>query len=180
MGNTYFLKSKRFEKREKEIIANMLSNSDLSSEDLSYIIDRVIPAIYDLDRLARSNKALFQALRVGVLICGVLIPTLAGRPFLEEYISTIIILLSLLSTVSVGILVSFRNQQIWKHHRITFELLRSELYLFIRLAGPYLNDNNSHKQSIKIFIKNIEGSFKKEVTDYFRNLSSFDASQPES
>jgi len=165
------LKTQSYKTNELERVKQMLEETDLDSPKKNYILERVMDALFDLDRLARSNKALFQTLRIIILLCGVAIPTVAGMAVFTDNLGTIVTVISLVSTISFGVLMGFRNKIIWQHHRTTFELCKCELYRYLNLSASYRNESNSHLQSFNNFVIEIENLFENEIYNYFKQLN---------
>lgn len=158
---------------ESHYIESLLNSTDLIDEHKFYIKTRYLDAIFALDRLAVENKAVFQVARSLVLIVGVLIPALVNieESILPDKTSKIIVtILSVLSSVLFGVLQIWKHDIIWAHHRLQFELMRSELYRFLLLSGDVYSKYSTQSSAFKEFVSISENKFDEEIKLYFNAL----------
>ncbi len=158
---------------EKEYIKGILSKSDLPEEQKFYLKSRYLDSLFALDKLAIENKAVFQVARSIVLIIGVLIPAIVNidNSIIPDQTSKIIVtVLSVFSSVLFGVLQIWKHDLVWAHHRLQFELMRSELYRFLTLSGENYESFTSHKEAFKKFATIAEDKFDLEVKTYFNIL----------
>jgi hypothetical protein len=161
-------------KNEKQIITKMLEEIDLEVYQKEYLQGRFIDILYDdFDLVAIKNKIAFQILRLTALVAGVLVPIVAN---LNDNIvlinlnkTALITILGILSSISYGFLQLFQNEKVWLHHRETFEILRTEGYKFLNLAGQY-GGYNSHKLAYPHFANILEELIKMDIKAYSQLL----------
>ncbi len=159
--------------REKEFIAGIMNKINLDEVQKEYINGRFFDAYYALDRLAINNKAFFQVLKIGIMLCSILIVALINFSD-NSIVKVIIIIISALSPLLFGLLQYFKNDTMWAHHRLKFESIKKELYLFFYLGGSYKafkdRGDNAHKEAFYLFVEKVELLFDLEIKDYFANL----------
>lgn len=156
--------------REKEIIKKMISKISLDDYMKEYLLSRYIDILYDdYDSIAIKNKIAFQIFRLISLISGVLVPIVAN--FNDNFtifgITKIdsITILSLSTFISFGFLQLFQNEKVWLHCREIYEIIRTEGYKFLNLAGEY-SEYNSHSKAYPFFVEKIEDVVKNDIKVY--------------
>ncbi len=155
--------------KEKAIINKMIEDLDLHEYQKKYLLERFIDIMYDdFDIIAIKNKLAFQFFRFIALVAGVLVPVVAN---LDDNIiilgcnkTLLITILGLLTSISFGFLQIFQNEKVWLHHRETFEILRTEGYKFLNLAGDYCN--KTHQDAYPEFVNKLEDLIKKDIRKY--------------
>jgi len=158
---------------EEEYISKLLQNSDLTEEKIFYLKSRYIDSLFALDKLAIENKVVFQVARSIVLIIGILIPALVNidDSIIPDQTSKIIVtVLSISSSILFGVLQIWKHDIMWAHHRLQFELMRSELYRFLTLSGEDYMEYTSHNEAFKKFASMAEDKFDIEIKTYFSSL----------
>lgn len=155
--------------KEREIINKMVEKLDLLEYQKEYLLSRYVDILYDdFDIIAIKNKIAFQFFRFTALIAGIIVPVVANLDdnmlLLGFNKTTIITVLGLLSSISFGFLQLFQNEKIWLHHREMFEVIRTEGYKFLNLAGEY--NNKSHKEAYPEFVFVLEELIKTDIKKY--------------
>lgn len=163
-----------------EIIDRLIDFNSLTGPQVIYIRTRFLDALFALDQLAIRNKYLFYLLRIFILIIGALLPVITNinsiMPELDnKYLKLAVTLLSIVPVVSYSILQIFKNDKMWIHHRLKFELIKCDLYRFLNLSGNY-KDYPSQSEAYNTFVSRVESMFEKEIKDYFKTIDIADKS----
>lgn len=167
-------------KNEMEIIDQLIDVNSLTGPQVTYIRTRFIDALFALDQLAIRNKYLFYLLRMFILIIGALLPVITNIDSLlpeldNKFLKLGITLVSIVPVVSYSILQIFKNDKMWIHHRLKFELIKCDLYRFLNLSGNY-RDFSSQSDAFNVFVSRVESMFEKEIKDYFKTIDIVDKS----
>lgn len=155
--------------KEKAIINKMIEKLDLLEYQKEYLLERFVNIMYDdFDIIAIKNKMAFQFFRFTALVSGILVPIVANLNdntiILGCNKTLLITILGLLTSISFGFLQIFQNEKVWLHHREMFEIIRTEGYKFLNLAGEYAN--KTHKDSYPEFVSKLEDLIKTDIRKY--------------
>lgn len=162
-------------KAEKETINQMLEAIDLEKSQKVFIKERFTDILFDdFDSVAIKNKLVYQVLSVVTLLCSASVPFIANTNFIGEYYrADITALAGVVSTLAFGVLYTFRNEKVWVQQRITFEILRTEGYMFLTSSGKY--SGKQHKDNFPLFAYNIESIIREDIKVYFNVLKKEDS-----
>ncbi len=156
--------------KEKKIINKMIDNIDLELHQKEYLLERFVDIMYDdFDIIAIKNKTAFQFFRFLALVSGILVPIVANLTenihFLGCNKTAIITILGLITSIAFGFLQIFQNEKVWLHHREMFEIIRTEGYKFLNLAGEY-EKCETHKAAYPKFVGRLEDLIKLDIKKY--------------
>lgn len=162
--------------KEKKTLEKMLEEIELEDYRKVYLMERFLDILYDdFDIIAIKNKMAFQLLRFVALVSGVMVPIVAN---LNDNLhvfglnkTAVITILGLLTSISFGFLQVFKNEKVWLHHRKTFEVLRTEGYKFLNLAGEY-RKYESHGHAYPLFSTKLEDFIKEDIELYTQMVGS--------
>jgi len=153
-------------------LKGLINNLDLGDERLNEYLDaRWVNYIEWWDSRSSDAKKKYHALRAAVVIAGALVPVLIGLRELAVWRSytwvfaVASILASLVVAICAGLESVYGYGNIWREKRAAAELIKSEGFSFLQLAGDY-KDYTSHKEAFKPFATNVEQLIRSEIKDY--------------
>ena len=123
------------------------------------------------DYRSSDAKWKYQYLRTAVVIAGALIPALVGLRELNVWgrygwvFAVASILASLVVAICAGIESLYSYGNIWREKRAAAELIKSEGFSFLQLAGEY-KDFKTHADAYPTFATNVEQLIRSEIKDY--------------
>ena len=94
------------------------------------------------DAKSRSAQHTFKRIKIVEILAAAAIPFLAALSFPHDKLVTAG--LGVLITILEGLLHLNQYQQMWTSYRSTCEALKHEKYVYLALAGPYMNVPNPH------------------------------------
>ena len=136
-----------------------------------YINARWLKYVEWWDWRSRQAKRKYQALRSAVVVGSALIPALVGPQELKqvsEYrwmFAVASIVTSLVVAICAGLESVFGFGDIWREKRMSAELIKSEGFSFLQLAGGYAQFK-THQDAYKVFAQNVEDLIRHEIKDY--------------
>jgi hypothetical protein len=165
------MKKKRPVLVDLERLRGLIAALDLGDKKLNDCLDaRWVNYIEWWDSRSTDAKWWHQRLRAAVVIAGALIPALVGlRELVEDkYVwvfAVASIIASLVVAICAGIESLYNYGGIWREKRAAAELIKSEGFSFLQLAGEY-KDYPNHAEAFKQFATNVEGLIRSEIKDY--------------
>jgi len=155
-----------------ERLRGLITGLELGDKKLNDCLDaRWINYIEWWDSRSRDAKWWHQRLRAAVVIAGALVPALiglrelsAGRKYSWMFALGSIIA-SLVVARCAGIESLYNYGAIWREKRAAAELIKSEGFSFLQLAGRY-SHFGTHAEAFKEFATNVEGLICSEIKDY--------------
>jgi Protein of unknown function (DUF4231) len=149
-----------------------------------YIEARWLNYVEWWDSRARTAKRKYFFLRCAVVIAGALIPALVGLRELAVFsnyawaFAIASIVASLVVAICAGIESLFGFGEIWREKRNAAELIKSEGFSFLELAGDY-KDYTSHKAAYKHFAARVEELIRSEIKEYVVAATPKNVPQPQ-
>jgi hypothetical protein len=154
-----------------EELKALMTGVELNDVKLNaYINARWLRYVEWWDARSRSAKTKYQWMRGAVVIAGALIPAFVGlRELIEPahawLFAVASIVASLVVAICAGLESLFGFGDIWREKRMAAELIKSEGFSFLQLAGGYAQFE-SHQQAYKLFAQNVEDLIRHEIKDY--------------
>src|SRR4030095_7785034 len=135
-----------------------------------YINARWLKYVEWWDYRSGSAKWKYQWMRGAVVVAGALIPAFVGlRELIEPAhgwkFAVASIIASLVVAICAGLESLFGFGDIWREKRMAAELIKSEGFSFLQLAGAYAHFK-THDQAYKLFAQNVEDLIRHEIKDY--------------
>ena len=119
----------------------MIEQLELSDLQKRCLRARWLDAVIWLEGKAKQAQRLYYALRLLIIIGGVIIPALVsldlGSDRAGDMVRWATFGLSLLVAISAAIEGFFRYGERWRHYRMLVERLKIEGWQFFQLSGPY-------------------------------------------
>ena len=157
----------------RELIANLDLGERLGDKKLTADIvnARWLKYIEWWDYRSSDAKWKYQYLRAAVVIAGALIPALVGLRELNVWgrygwiFAVASIVASLVVAICAGLESLYSYGNIWREKRAAAELIKSEGFSFLQLAGEY-KEYKSHAEAYPQFATNVEQLIRSEIKDY--------------
>jgi hypothetical protein len=157
-------------KGELGAVIEQLELSDLQKRCLRA---RWLDAVIWLEGKAKQAQRLHYALRLLIIIGGVIIPALVsldlGSDRAGDMVRWATFSLSLLVAISAAIEGFFRYGERWRHYRMLVERLKIEGWQFFQLSGPYAQQR-SHAAAHPEFAARVEEIIKSDVQQYITEV----------
>jgi hypothetical protein len=154
--------------RLRELMAGIKLTDPKMNE---YINARWLKYVEWWDFRSRTSKLCYHWLRIVIVVSGALIPALVGLRELGQFqayawiFAVASIVVSLLVAICTGVEGVLRCGEIWREKRMAVELLTSEGFSFLQLAGPYAK-SGTHQKAFVLFAQNVEDLIRREIKDY--------------
>jgi hypothetical protein len=155
-----------------EELKTLMTGVNLNDANLNeYINARWLKYVEWWDWRSRQAKRKYQALRSAVVVGSALIPALVGLRELTQFVkyawilAVASIVVSLVVAICAGLESVFGFGDIWREKRIAAELIKSEGFSFLQLAGGYAQFR-THQDAYKLFAQNVEDLIRHEIKDY--------------
>jgi len=139
-GDGYAIKKHIFERMYEQIDEKL----NLTSEQQSYLTDRINCKIKEYKAKAKSKKRGFHIYQIIAIIAAALVPVFSG--FVTGQAMLLKLLVALLggtSAVTAGLLSLFKFQENWIKYRCAYEDLESHIEQFKVGAGIYRDKKNA-------------------------------------
>ena len=154
-----------------------MNGVQLSDQKLNeYINARWLKYVEWWDSRASKAKWKYFALRSAVVIGGALIPALVGLRELAQFadVAWMFAVASIVVSLVVAICASLEGLfgwgDIWREKRMAAELIKSEGFSFLQLAGGYAQFK-THQEAYKLFAQSVEDMIRHEIKDYIVAVS---------
>jgi hypothetical protein len=134
-----------------------------------------------MERKAQEASFRHHALRVLTLVCGLIIPVLAGLSVdnrIAAYTNYAIVVFGLVVAISTGLEELFQFGAKWRHYRQTVEGLKIEGWRFFQLADRYRRFA-SHADAYPTFADRIEDIFHSDTQVYITEVATRDRASSE-
>lgn len=153
-------------------LRGLIAGLDLGDKKFNDYLDaRWLNYIEWWDSRSRHAKWWYQHLRALVVIAGALIPALVGLrelPIMNKYsweFAVASIIASVVLAICAGLESVSNYGGIWREKRAAAELIKSEGFSFLQLAGEY-HRYNTHAEAYKHFATKVEELIRSEIKDY--------------
>jgi Protein of unknown function (DUF4231) len=153
-------------------LKTLMTGVNLNDANLNeYINARWLKYVEWWDWRSRQAKRKYQALRAAVVVGSALIPALVGLRELHQFekqvwiLAVASIVVSVVVAICAGLESLFGFGDIWREKRMAAELIKSEGFSFLQLAGGYAQFK-THQDAYKLFAQNVEDLIRHEIKDY--------------
>ena len=124
--------------RDEDMLAEAISPSDSRQADKE-LFHEAVPRISALARgWVGNNLIAYYALRIPAIVLAALVPALVALDF-GTVGRTITVVLGVIVAAATAVEHFLTSGQRWRHYRGSVELMKSEGWLYLELAGPYAN-----------------------------------------
>jgi Protein of unknown function (DUF4231) len=163
-----------YEDRLQQELSAVIDQLELSDFQKSCLRARWLDAVLWMDGKARQAQRAYYALRLLIIIGGVIIPALVsldlGSNLAGGLVRWTTFALSLLvAIISAAIEGFFRYGERWRHYRAIVERLKIEGWQFFQLSGPYAQ-HGSHTVAYTAFAARVEEIIQSDVQQYITEV----------
>jgi hypothetical protein len=139
-----------------------------------FLRSRWLDQIVWMEGRADQSRRAYHALRLAVIVGGVLIPGLVsvgiGNPLGASVVRWATFGLSLTVAICAAVEEFFHHGERWRHYRRTVELLKIEGWQYFSLAGPYRR-YKTHDDGFATFAARVEGVIQPSVEVYITDVA---------
>jgi len=139
-----------------------------------FLYSRWLDQVTCMDARAKTAQTRYYALRLVAIVGGVFVPALVGLKLGDApasiWIFRFTFLLSLVVAVSIAVEEFFHYGERWRHYRRIVEMLKSEGWQFIQLAGSYQN-HKDHGEAYSAFAARVEDILHQDIEMFFTQVA---------
>ena len=147
----------------KEDLGALITALKLGDLQEHFLRARWLDQVLWMEGRAAQSRERYYALRLTMIVGGVIVPALLGLGL--PGLRYITIVLSLLVAVSAAVEEFFHYGERWRHYRRTTELLKTEGWQFFQLCGPY-HGHETHAEAYRDFAARVEDIIQRDVEVY--------------
>jgi hypothetical protein len=152
-------------------IIGQLAISDLQR---AFVRMRCLDQISWLDGRARTSQRRYIRLKMVAIVGGVTVPTLVGlqlgNPTAQSGIQWLTLFLGLAVAIATAFEGFFKFGDRWRLYRRTAELLKTEVWQYVQLAGPYAR-HDGHAAAYTRFASRVETILGSDVEAYLSRVA---------
>ena len=156
--------------REVHLLQSAVAALDLERQIADYLTSRYLDYLQWLENGANANLRIYYSLRIPALILAATVPALIALDF-GAVGRTITVVLGIVVAATTGVEHFLNSGQRWRHYRGTAELMKSEAWLYLELAGDYANYTR-HDAAFATFVARAEALMREEVREYVSTIVS--------
>jgi hypothetical protein len=153
---------------------DIVAELDISDLQRAFIRLRCLEQITWLESRAKSSQNRYNRLKLIAIVGGVTVPTLVGVQLGNPRVQSGIQWLTLVLGLSVAIATAsdgfFKFGDRWRLYRRTAELLKSEVWQYVQLAGPYARQED-HGHAYPRFAARVETILGSDVDEYLSRVA---------
>ena len=142
--------------RDEDMLAEAVDQATSDERIRSYFTKRFLEYLRWLEDGSANNLIVYYALRIPAIVLAALVPALVA-----------------LDLGSVGRIITvvhfLTSGQRWRHYRGSVELMKSEGWLYLELAGPY-SALGSLEAAFPTFVGRVETLMRDEVNEYVTTI----------
>jgi hypothetical protein len=157
--------------RDLDDIVAEISVTDLQR---AFIRLRCLDQIAWLEGRAKTSQRRYIRLKVIAIVGGVTVPTLVGvqlgNPKVQSGIQWLTLVLGLAVAIATAFEGFFKFGDRWRLYRRTAELLKSEVWQYVQLAGPYAR-KEGHGTAYPQFAARVETILGSDVDEYLSRVA---------
>jgi hypothetical protein len=153
---------------DEERLAEAISAASLSEQVDNYLTRRYLEYLRWLEDGSASNLIVYYALRIPAIVLAALVPALVALD-LGATGRTITVVLGVVVAAETALEHFLTSGQRWRHYRGSVEILKSEGWLFLTLAGPY-TAQQWHDAAFPTFVWRVERLMRDEVREYVTSI----------
>lgn len=153
----------------KEDYSQLFKDMNLTPRQEHFMKSRWMDQTLWLDNKASQCRKHYQRLRITTIVLGAIVPVLisldVGGGYRERVKQYLTVGLSAIVAVSAAVEEFFHYGERWTHYRRTTESMKSQLWQFYSLTGPY-KKFSTNQAAFKAFATQIEDVIQKDVEVY--------------
>lgn len=166
----------------KEDFGQIFKEMELRPRQEHFMRSRWLDQMLWLDKKATQCRDRYYQLRLTAIVLGVIVPVMVGidvgggvRERVKQYLT---IGLSAIVAVSAAVEEFYHYGERWNHYRRTAESLKTQVWQYHSLTGPYKKFTN-HQEAFRSFASQVEDVIQKDVEVYVTQLSKVDDEKDE-
>ena len=150
--------------------------AELGLNDLqrAFLRLRCLDQITWLEGRARTSQRRYIRLKMIAIVGGVTVPTLVGvqlgNPTVQSGIQWLTLVLGLAVAIATAFEGFFKFGDRWRLYRRTAELLKSEVWQYVQLAGPYARQGG-HEKGYSRFAARVEMILGSDIDEYLSRVA---------
>jgi len=156
--------------REEKLLEEAINDVQLEAHMRSYFTRRYLEYLRWLEDGSASNLVLYYSLRIPAIVLAALVPALVALD-LGAVGRTITVVLGGVVAATTTIEHFLSSGQRWRHYRGSVELMKSEGWLFLQLAGTYAR-YPTLEPAFPDFVARVEALMRDEVREYVSTIIS--------
>jgi hypothetical protein len=154
--------------REENLLEEAIDEVSLDEQMRGYFKRRYLEYLRWLEDGSATNLVLYYALRIPAIVLAALVPALVALD-LGTVGRTITVVLGVVVAATTTIEHFLSSGQRWRHYRGSVELMKSEGWLYLQLAGPYAN-HPTLETAFPDFVTRVEALMRDEVREYVSTI----------
>ena len=140
----------------------------LDDQGREYFRGRCVAYLRFLEKEARMNMRRYYGLRIPAIVLAAVVPALVAANLGPGWrVVTVIFGVTVAAATAVEHFVGAGEK--WRHYRRAAELMKSEAWLFVELAGRYAADT-THQEALPKFTDTIETMVQGDVREYVTRI----------
>jgi Protein of unknown function (DUF4231) len=154
--------------RDEDMLAEAVTQATRDQRIRSYFTKRFLEYLRWLDDGSANNLILYYSLRIPAIVLSALVPALVALD-LGSVGRIITVVLGVIVAAATAVEHFLTSGQRWRHYRGSVELMKSEGWLYLELAGPYSN-LGSLEAAFPTFVGRVETLMRDEVNEYVTTI----------
>jgi hypothetical protein len=152
------------DQREEELLEEAVDEVGLDEQMRGYFKRRYLEYLRWLEDGATTNRVRYYALRIPAIVLAALVPALVALD-LGTVGRTITVALGVVVAATTAVEQFLSSGERWRHYRGGVELMKSEGWLFLQLAGSYAS-YPTREAAFRDFVARVEMLMRDEVREY--------------
>jgi Protein of unknown function (DUF4231) len=157
------------EQREEKLLEEAIDEVSLDEQMRSYFKRRYVEYLRWLEDGSARNLAVYYTLRIPAIVLAALVPALVALD-LGTVGRTITVVLGVIVAATTTVEHFLSSGQRWRHYRGSVELMKSEGWLYLQLAGSYAS-YPTLEAAFPDFVARVETLMRDEVREYVSTIS---------
>ena len=153
---------------DENLLAEAVAKATSDKRIQTYFTRRFLAYLRWLEDGSAINLILYYGLRIPAIVLAALVPALVALN-LGEVGRIITVILGVIVAATTAVEHFLTNGQKWRHYRASVELMKSEGWLYLELAGPYAN-HASLEAAFSTFVGRVETLMRDEVNEYVTTI----------
>ncbi len=154
--------------RDEKLLEEAIDEIGLDEQMRSYFKRRYLEYLRWLEDGSATNLAGYYALRIPAIVLAALVPALVALD-LGTVGRTITVVLGVVVAATTTVEHFLGSGQRWRHYRGRVELMKSEGWLYLQLAGPYAS-HATREAAFADFVARVEALMRDEVREYVTTI----------
>jgi hypothetical protein len=154
--------------RDENLLEEAIDRVSLDEQMRNYFKGRYLEYLRWLENGSTANLVRYYALRIPAIVLAALVPALVALN-LGPVGRAITVVLGVIVAASTAVEHFLSSGQRWRHYRGTAELMKSEGWLYLQLAGSYAS-YPTLEAAFRDFAGRVETLMRDEVREYVSTI----------